>query len=147
MNRFAIFLIVGIALFTGCSNTVQEERYTIEQSTENGDTIVDEEGEVANLDKLLRFVDQVEKGRKSEVTVSNFFNNQVSVNVLAYDGNQVSYMLKTGSGEEKMSTICDRIEEKSGFISLQACEGDEETIGIVQVSEYEINRTKASMKE
>ncbi|MEG9295912.1 hypothetical protein V6B33_05605 [Mangrovibacillus sp. Mu-81] len=46
-----------------------------------------------------------------------------------------------------MNTTCGSIEERSGSISLQGCAGDTEVIGLVQVSEYQINKTKASMND
>ncbi|WGG46250.1 hypothetical protein [Rossellomorea sp. DA94] len=147
MRRMTFMFLTGSLLFAGCSNTEQADAYTVKEATDNGDTIVDEEGEVTNLDKLLRFVDGVEEKKESEVTVSNFFNNQISVNEIAYDGSKVNYVLKTGAGEEKRSAVCDGIEERSGFISLKGCDGEEDSIGLVQVSEYKINKAKASMKE
>ncbi|MBW3112699.1 hypothetical protein KYJ26_12710 [Bacillus sp. MCCB 382] len=147
MRKMSFMLIAGFLLFTGCSNSEQVDTYTMEEATDNGDTLVDEEGEVSNLDQLLRFVDGVQEKKESDVTVSNFFNNQVSINELSFDGNKVNYVLKTGTGEEKSQAVCEGIEEKSGFISLQGCDGEEDAIGIVQVSEYNINKSRASMKD
>ncbi|MBN8192132.1 hypothetical protein JI667_08230 [Bacillus sp. NTK074B] len=147
MRKMTFMFIAGSLLFTGCSNTEQADAYTMEVATDNGDTLVDEEGEVSNLEQLLRFVDGVEEKKESDVTVSNFFNNQVSINEMSFDGNEVHYVLKTGTGEEKSQAVCEGIEEKSGFISLQGCDGEENAIGIVQVSEYQINKARALMKD
>jgi hypothetical protein len=147
VRKMAFMFLTGSLLFAGCSNSQPADAYTVKEATDNGDTLVDEEGEVTNLDKLLRFVDGVQEKKESEVTVSNFFNNQISVNEISFDGNKVNYLLKTGTGEEKRSAVCEGIEERSGFISLQGCDGEEESIGIVQVSEYKINKARASMKD
>ncbi|QHE60198.1 hypothetical protein FHE72_03485 [Rossellomorea vietnamensis] len=147
MRKMAFMFLTGSLFFAGCSNSEQADAYTVKEATDNGDTLVDEEGEVTNLDKLLRFVDGVQEKKESEVTVSNFFNNQISVNEISFDGNEINYLLKTGTGEEKKSVVCEGIEERSGFISLQGCDGEEESIGIVQVSEYKINKARASMKD
>ncbi len=146
MKKLSACMMIGILFMAGCSNKEKVDQYTMKESAENGDTLVNEEGKVENLDKLLRFINQVEEKEKSDLVVSNFSNDQVSINELTYDGQSIFYVLKSGSGEEKSKSTCGTIEEKSGFISLQACEGEETAIGLVQVSEYEINKVKASMK-
>ncbi|BCB04251.1 hypothetical protein [Bacillus sp. KH172YL63] len=145
-KRIALMMLTGSVLFTGCSQEDEGNHYTLKEATENGDTIVDEEGNVTNLNKLLTFVDMVGNKNEVEVTVSNFYNNQISINELKYDGNQVNYMVTSETGEETNSATCDGVEEKSGFISLQGCDGESAAIGLVQVSEYEINKVRASMK-
>ncbi len=135
-------------MLVGCTNNppANEKQYTMEESVKNGDTIVDEERKVVNLDNLLLFIDEVNENKAAKVVVANFANRQVSLNELSYDDNVLIYVLKSGTGEEKMSTECGSIEERSGSISLQECKGDTPTIGLVQVSEYQINKAKASMK-
>jgi hypothetical protein len=144
MKRKMICFLMGAALLTGCM-IEEEEKYTLEEAADNGDVIVDEEGKVENLDKLLRFIEDVQESKQSQATLSNFFNRQVSLNELEYDGDTLSYSLKNGKGEETVNTTCGSIEERSGSITLQGCEGETEAIGLVQVSEYQINKTKASM--
>ncbi|MGG3914465.1 DUF4362 domain-containing protein [Rossellomorea vietnamensis] len=148
MKGLSACFMIGFILLSGCSNSApeNEKQYTMEESKENGDTIVDEEGKVENLDKLLQFIDQVNENKSAQVVVTNFANRQVSLNELSYEGNTLTYILKSGTGEEEKNATCGSIEQKSGSISLQGCEGEEPVIGLVQVSEYQINKAKASMK-
>ncbi|MEG9295913.1 hypothetical protein V6B33_05610 [Mangrovibacillus sp. Mu-81] len=64
--------------------TEEEEKYTVKKAADKGDVIVDEEGKVGNLDKLLHFIEEVQESKQSQVTLSNFFNLQVSLNELKY---------------------------------------------------------------
>lgn len=132
-------------LLSGCSSAPQEKQYTIAEATDNGNTIVDEEGKVENLDKLLSFIGDVKANKEAELTLSNFSNRQVTLNKMKFEGGSLKYELTDGKGEERMNTSCKNIEERTGSISLQECEGDSPVIGLVQVSEYQINKTKASM--
>ncbi len=43
--------------------------------------------------------------------------------------------------------VCKGINSKSGFISLQSCEGENSTLGLVSVSEYQINKAKSKVKK
>ncbi|MEG9298328.1 hypothetical protein V6B33_17830 [Mangrovibacillus sp. Mu-81] len=148
LKKLAICLLTGGLLMAGCSSetTEKEKQYTLEEAADNGDVIVNEEGKVENLDKLLRFIEDVQESKESQVTLSNFFNLQVSLNELKFDGDVLFYSLKNGEGEETVNTTCGSIEQKSGSISLQECSGESEVIGLVQVSEYQINKAKASME-
>jgi hypothetical protein len=123
MNRVtAGIMLIGL-LLSGCSGAPQEKQYTIAEATDNGDTVVNEEGKVENLDKLLLFIEDVKANKQSELTLSNFSNRQVTLNKMKFDGESLTYELTDGAGEERTNTTCRSIEERSGSISLQGCGG------------------------
>jgi PBP1b-binding outer membrane lipoprotein LpoB len=145
-KRIAGVMLAGF-LLSGCSGAPEEKQYTIDEATDNGDTVVNEEGKVENLDKLLLFIKDVKAMKQSELTLSNFSNRQVSLNKMKFDGSSLTYELTDGKGDERTNTTCTSIEERSGSISLQGCGGDSPIIGLVQVSEYQINKTRASLND
>ncbi|MFD1020846.1 DUF4362 domain-containing protein [Thalassobacillus hwangdonensis] len=134
-----IGLFLLLVILSACSD--ESKSYTIEDAEENGDVVIKEDGNTENLEELLSFIENVEKGTEDDVSIATYRSGKPMMQELIYDGSSIELTTDT------QSLSCGRIVERSGIISLRECDGTEENLGIAQVSEYEINRVKAKMKE
>ena len=138
---------IGFLLFLfliGCSNTAEEsssvdnpaQPYPPQEAVENGDIVVNVEGETMNYKRFEAFLTSVRTGEKDEIRITNytvegapiFYNLQFNGEKILYtfDNTEDGY---AGSGRGKRSTTCSEMNkvttgERSEY-RLRECDSNE----------------------
>jgi hypothetical protein len=87
----AIVIVIGMMLIKENIPTYNKAPYTFETAIKNGD-IVNMHGKRYNIEKLDKFIENVNKGKKDKIRITNYtIEAGAIITDLDYDGGTINY--------------------------------------------------------
>jgi len=128
----SVILIVGLSILSACNQS-----YDSNEAIKRGD-IVDLHGQVSNLDRLDKFINNIETGTKDKIRLTRYTEEGDPIYYdFTFDGNKVKYKYdnsndKHGSSKIKSSDCMKMKKENEGSeleFKLEGCTGENADFG------------------